>query len=38
MKILTVAGWMYPDAEGGSFRVVYEAARGLVHRILPRPR
>ena len=29
MKILTVAGWMYPDAEGGSFRVVYEAARRL---------
>ncbi|NQT51109.1 glycosyltransferase family 4 protein [bacterium] len=26
MKILTVAGWMYPDVEGGSFRVVYEVA------------
>ncbi|NQT86219.1 glycosyltransferase family 4 protein [bacterium] len=32
MKILTVAGWMYPDAEGGSYRVVYEAARGLARR------
>ena len=32
MKILTIAGWMHPDAEGGSFRVVYEAARGLAAR------
>ncbi len=29
MKILIVAGWMYPDQEGGSFRVVYESGRGL---------
>ncbi len=27
MKILTVAGWMVPDAEGGSFRLVTEVAR-----------
>jgi len=32
MKILVVAGWMYPDAEGGSFRVVYEAGRRLAAR------
>ncbi len=32
MKILIVAGWMYPDAEGGSFRVVYEAGRRLAAR------
>ena len=32
MKILVVAGWMYPDQEGGSFRVVYEAGRGLAAR------
>ena len=32
MKILTVAGWMYPDMEGGSFRVVYELARRLAAR------
>jgi glycosyltransferase involved in cell wall biosynthesis len=32
VKILTVAGWVHPDAEGGSFRVVYEAARGLAAR------
>lgn len=32
MKILTIAGWMYPDQEGGSFRVVYEAARRLAAR------
>jgi glycosyltransferase involved in cell wall biosynthesis len=27
MRILHVAGWMHPDAEGGSFRLVYEVAR-----------
>ena len=32
MKILVVAGWMYPDAEGGSFRVVYESGRRLAAR------
>jgi len=32
MKILIVAGWMYPDQEGGSFRVVYEAGRRLAAR------
>jgi len=32
MKILVIAGWMYPDEEGGSFRVVYENARGLAAR------
>jgi len=32
MKFLVVAGWMYPDAEGGSFRVVYEAGRRLAAR------
>lgn len=32
MKILVVAGWMHPDAEGGSFRVVYESGRGLAAR------
>ena len=32
MKILVVAGWMYPDAEGGSYRVVYEAGRRLAER------
>jgi len=32
MKILIVAGWMHPDAEGGSFRVVYEAGRRLAAR------
>jgi len=32
MKILVVAGWMHPDAEGGSFRVVYEAGRRLAAR------
>jgi glycosyltransferase involved in cell wall biosynthesis len=32
VRILTIAGWMHPDAEGGSFRVVYEAARGLAAR------
>jgi len=30
--ILTVAGWAYPDAEGGSFRVVSEVAAGLARR------
>lgn len=29
MKILVIAGWMHPDAEGGSFRAVYESALGL---------
>ncbi len=32
MKILVVAGWMYPDAEGGSFRAVYESSKGLASR------
>ena len=32
MKILVVAGWMYPDEEGGSFRVVYESGRRLAAR------
>ena len=32
MRILTVAGWISPDAEGGSFRVVFEVARGLARR------
>lgn len=32
MKILVVAGWMYPDEEGGSFRVVYESSRRLAAR------
>jgi glycosyltransferase involved in cell wall biosynthesis len=32
VKILTIAGWMYPDQEGGSFRVVYEAGRRLAAR------
>ena len=32
MKILIVAGWVYPDQEGGSFRVVYEAGRRLAAR------
>ena len=32
MRILIVAGWMHPDAEGGSFRVVYEAGRRLAAR------
>jgi len=32
MRILTVAGWISPDLEGGSFRVVFELARGLVAR------
>ncbi len=27
MNILAVAGWTYPDQEGGSFRLVYEVAR-----------
>lgn len=29
MKILIVAGWIYPDVEGGSFRVIYELGKGL---------
>jgi len=32
LKILTVAGWMHPDAEGGSFRFVYELNRALALR------
>lgn len=32
MKLLVVAGWTYPDEEGGSFRVVYETARRLAAR------
>ncbi len=32
MRILVVAGWMHPDAEGGSFRVVYEVGRRLAAR------
>lgn len=32
MRILIVAGWMHPDAEGGSFRAVYEAGRRLAAR------
>ena len=29
MKILTVAGWIHPDQEGGSFRLVYEVGRRI---------
>lgn len=29
MRVLVIAGWMFPDAEGGSFRAVYESAKGL---------
>ena len=29
MKILVVAGWLYPDVEGGSARFVYESSRSL---------
>ena len=32
LKILTVAGWMHPDMEGGSFRFVYELNRALAQR------
>ena len=32
MRILVVAGWIYPDAEGGSFRAVYETAKALKAR------
>lgn len=32
LRILVVAGWIYPDAEGGSFRVAFEVARGLSER------
>ena len=32
LRILTVAGWMHPDAEGGSFRFVYELNRALALR------
>ncbi len=29
MKILVIAGWLYPDVEGGSARFVYESSRSL---------
>lgn len=29
MNILVVCGWMFPDADGGSFRAVYEIAKSL---------
>jgi glycosyltransferase involved in cell wall biosynthesis len=32
MNILVVAGWIWPDAEGGSFRVAFETARALARR------
>lgn len=32
LNILVVTGWIHPDAEGGSFRVAYELARGLAGR------
>jgi glycosyltransferase involved in cell wall biosynthesis len=32
MKILSVAGWIYPDQEGGSFRLVHEVARRMAAR------
>ena len=32
LKILTVAGWMHPDAEGGSFRFLFELNRALARR------
>ena len=32
MRILTVAGWISPNVEGGSFRVVFELARSLAAR------
>ena len=32
LKVLTVAGWIYPDAEGGSFRFIYELNRALARR------
>jgi len=32
LRILTVAGWIYPDAEGGSFRFIYELNRALARR------
>lgn len=32
MNILVVTGWIHPDAEGGSFRVAYDIARGLALR------
>jgi len=32
MRILTVAGWIYPDVEGGSFRFIYELNRALARR------
>jgi len=32
LRILTVAGWMHPDAEGGSFRFVFELNRALARR------
>jgi hypothetical protein len=32
LRILTVAGWIHPDAEGGSFRFISELNRALVRR------
>jgi len=32
LNILTVAGWIHPDAEGGSFRFIAELNRALVRR------
>jgi len=32
LRVLTVAGWIYPDAEGGSFRFIYELNRALACR------
>jgi glycosyltransferase involved in cell wall biosynthesis len=29
MNILVLCGWMFPDADGGSFRAVYEIAKSL---------
>lgn len=32
MRVLVITGWIHPDAEGGSFRVAYDIARGLASR------
>jgi len=32
MRILTIAGWIHPDVEGGSFRFIYELNRALARR------
>ena len=32
MRIVTVAGWIHPDVEGGSFRFIYELNRALARR------